>query len=310
MRKVFLIILNWNGGRMTISCLKSLESVNCDSFFVEVVVVDNGSTDDSVERIELRIKNQEPKTILLRNKENLGFAEGNNVGIRYALESGADYICLLNNDTRVDPDFLMQLIKTADSDEKIGLAGGKIYFEKGYEFHKDRYKENERGKVIWYAGGIIDWGDVYATHRGVDEVDVGQYDEITETDYINGCLLLAKKEVFKKVGLFDPKYFLYFEDVDLSVRVKKSGFKIIFCPAAKIWHLSSGSSGSGSELHDYFITRNRLLFGLRFAPFRSKVALIKESLRLLNSGRRWQKIGVRDFYLRRFWKGSWGENEK
>jgi len=111
--------------------------------------------------------------------------------------------------------------------------------------------------------------------------------------------------MFQKIGLFDKKYFLYFEDVDLSLRVKKAGFKVIFCPKAKIWHLNSGSSGSGSSLHDYFITRNRLLFGMKYASLRSKIALIKESLELLKNGRKWQKIGVRDFYFRRYGKGSW-----
>jgi len=119
--------------------------------------VDNGSTDDSVERI----RKTEPKVKIVENKKNLGFAEGNNVGIKYALENGADYICLLNNDTRVDPSFLAELVKSLQSDEKIGLIGGKIYFEKGYEFFKNKYKDNQRGKVIWYAGGLIDWNNIF-----------------------------------------------------------------------------------------------------------------------------------------------------
>jgi len=273
-----------------------------------VVVVDNGSTDDSVERIQsskFKVQSCSSKFKVIENKKNLGFAEGNNVGIRDALENGADYVCLLNNDTRVDPDFLVELIRTAESDEQIGIVAGKIYFEKGYEFHKDRYKENERGKVIWYAGGVIDWNNIYTIHRGVDEIDRGKYDCLKETDFVNGCLSLIKREVFEKIGLFDKKYFLYFEDADLSVRAKKAGFKLVFCPQAKIWHLNSGSSGSGSGLHDYFTTRNRMLFGMKFAPLRSKLALIRESFKIMFLGREWQKIGVRDFFLRKFGKGSW-----
>jgi len=283
---------------------------------VEIVVVDNGSTDDSVEKIKnekIKMKNDNLKLKIIENNENLGFAEGNNVGIRYALENRTDYVCLLNNDTRVSPDFLIQLIKVADSEKEIGTVGGKIYFEKGYEFHKDRYKEKDLGKVIWYAGGKIDWQNVYASHRGVDEVDEGQYDPPaggTETGYVNGCLMLVKKEVFDKVGLLDPKYYLYFEENDFCQRVKRADFKLFFAPKAVIWHLNAASSGTGSSLHDYFLTRNRLLFGMRWAPFHSKIALIKESVRLLISGRKWQKIGVKDFYIRKFEKGSWIENEK
>ncbi len=299
MKKVSLIIVNWNGRKMTLDCLKSLEKVRRDGFSLEIIVVDNGSTDGSVKKInELEIK-------LIKNRENLGFAEGNNVGIRYALENGADYVCLLNNDTRVNPDFLTELVKTAQSNEKIGIIGGKIYFEKGYEFHKERYKEDEQGKVIWYAGGLIDWNNIYTAHRGVDEVDRGQYETETETEYVNGCLMLVKREVFEKIGLFDKRYFLYFEDADLSLRAKKAGFGLLYCPTAKIWHLNSGSSASGSGLHDYFITRNRMLFGMKFASLRSKLALIKESFELIKNGRRWQKKGIKDFYLGKFGKGSW-----
>lgn len=301
MKKVFIIILNWNGWRMTLDCLDSLEKVMCDGFSLEVVVVDNGSTDDSVQKI----KDTDQKLKIIENQTNLGFCEGNNVGIKYALSHGADYLCLLNNDTRVDPDFLVELVKTAESGKEIGVVGGKIYFEKGYEFHKDKYSKEELGKVIWYAGGKIDWKNIYASHRGVDEVDIGQYDIQSETDYVNGCLMLVKKEVFEKIGQFDPRYFLYFEDVDLSVKAKKAGFKLVFCPKAKIWHLNSGSSGSGSGLHDYFTTRNRMFFGMKFASLRAKAALVSESLKLLSTGREWQKTGIKDFYLRKFGKGSW-----
>jgi len=362
MKKIFIVILNWNGGRMIVNCLDSLNDMKRDGLEVKVVVVDNGSTDGSVERIETAVTSgqwlvaseekkkrpttnhparhaspagqglparlpsearrpgalsgwqgeagrQPPATLrLIKNSSNLGFAEGNNVGIKYALKNGADYVCLLNNDTRVSSDFLTQLIKTADSDERIGIVGGKIYFEKGYEFHKEKYKESELGKVIWYAGGIIDWNNVYATHRGVDEVDRGEYDPPAggeETEYVNGCLMLIKKEVFKKIGLLDPKYYAYFEENDFCQRAKKAGYKLYFAPKAIIWHLNAGSSGPGSSLHDYFLTRNRLLFGMKWAPLRSKMALVKESIWMLVKGRRWQKIAVRDFYLGRFEKGSW-----
>lgn len=307
MKKLFLIILNWNGRKMTAECLLSLLPVKLGRFELEVVVVDNGSTDGSVEYIkELVFKKLSGlKVKIIVNKTNLGFAEGNNVGIRYALENKADYICLLNNDTRVSSDFLVELVKTAESDPKIGITGGKIYFEKGYEFHKDRYRKDELGKVIWYAGGLIDWNNVYATHVGVDEVDLGQYDQEKETQYVNGCLMLTKRKVFEKIGLFDPKYYLYFEENDFCQRAKAAGFKLYYTPRSVIWHLNAASSGAGSGLHDYFTTRNRLLFGMRWAPFKTKISLVKESVRLLFTGRPWQKIGIKDFFLNKFGRGSW-----
>ena len=286
---------------MTIDCLDSVSKSRHEGFLLDTIVVDNGSTDGSV----LEIGKKYPKTVILKNQKNVGFAEGNNVGISYVLRGKADYVCLLNNDTRVDQNFLLELFKTADGNPQVGIVGGKIYFEKGYEFHKDRYKKDDLGKVIWYAGGSLDWDNVYAVHRGVDEVDRGQYDKLQETEYVNGCLMLIKREVFEKVGFLDPKYFLYFEENDFCQRAKKAGYKLLYVPRSVIWHLTAASSGSGSNLHDYFLTRNRLLFGMRWAPLRSKMNLIQESFKLLFSGRKWQKIGIKDFYLGRFGQGSW-----
>lgn len=301
MKKIFLVMINWNGGEMTGSSLKSLAKAKTNGFCLETVLVDNGSADGSLEKIEKNFS----KIKIIKEKENLGFAEGNNVGIRYALANGADYICLLNNDTRVSPDFLIELVKAAESQTEIGIVGGKIYFEKGYEFHQEEYKKADLGKVLWYAGGKIDWDNVYASHLGMNEIDKGQYDQTIETEYVNGCLMLIKKKVFASIGLLDPRYFLYFEENDFCQRAKKAGYKLYYAPRAVIWHLNAGSSGPGSDLHDYFLTRNRLLFGMSWAPLRSKIALLKESWRMFKNGRKWQKIAVKNFYLGRFGKGSW-----
>jgi len=300
MKKISVVILHYKGKQFTRQCLLSLQKGKIGDFSLEIVVVDNCSPEPVDD-----FKKEFEKVIFLKNRQNLGFAEGNNVGVRYALENEADWILILNNDTTVDKNLLVQLIKQASLINQSGILGPKIYFAPGYEYHKERYKTNERGKVFWYAGGLIDWSNVYCSHRGVDEVDKGQYDKVEETDFVSGCAMLVRREVFEKAGLFDPRYFLYLEDVDFCQRAKKEGFKVIYAPGGKVWHYNASSSEVGGPLHDYFITRNRLLFGMRYAALRSKFSLIKESIKILTKGRRWQKIAIRDFYLGKFGKGSW-----
>jgi len=303
MIKIGIVILHYKGKNLTINCLTSLEGLKNSNISLIKILVDNNSP-EPIEGLEKKFKD----IVILKNSQNLGFAEGNNVGIRYALKNGAQWVLILNNDTRVAPDLLIQLIKKSCLINQSGILGPKIYFAPGFEYHKNRYKPAQRGKVFWYAGGIIDWRNIYCSHRGVDEVDEGQYDPPAggeETDFVSGCAMLVKKEVFEKIGPFDRRYFLYLEDVDFCQRAKKAGFKIVYVPDGKVWHYNASSSQVGGALHDYFITRNRLLFGMKYAPARTKIALLKESFKLLFKGRPWQKIGVRDFYLKKFGKGSW-----
>lgn len=303
MSKIGIIILNFNGEKDTLECLKSLEKLQSENNIdTEIIVIDNGSIPEfKIEHLKFR-KNVQ----LIKNKENIGFVGGNNVGIEYALEDKCDYVLILNNDTIVGTQLVNELVKTAELDEKIGIVVPKIYFEKGYEFHKERYKKEELGKIIWYAGGVMDWKNIIGFHKGVDDVDNGQYEKVEETEIATGCCMLVKSEVFKKVGLFDEKYFLYYEDADFSQRVKKAGYKIIFSPNAILWHKNAGSAGgSGSKLQDYYITRNRLLFGMKYASIRTKLALIKEGVKLFIAGRPWQRQGVLDFYFNKIGKGSY-----
>ncbi len=304
MKKVSIVVLNWNGYQDTIECLKSISKLKASESKIETLIVDNASTNDSVERIKSYIKDND-KYLLITNQRNYGFAEGNNIGIRHAIKTGADYVFVLNNDTVVDPDVINFLISTAEDKPHAGLISPKIYFAEGYEFHKDRYTKNDLGKVIWYAGGEIDWDNVYASNHGVDDIDEGQFDEINETDFATGAAVLMNVKALKKVGLFDEKLFMYLEDADLSMRMKKRKWEILFAPKAVIWHKVSQSSGIGSQLNDYFSTRNRLVFGMKYAPLRAKVALIRESIRFLKNGRKWQKIGVMDYYIGNMGKGSW-----
>lgn len=300
MKKIFVVILNFNGWEDTIKCLKSLAKIKSSKeFTVEILVIDNASKNESVEKIRAAI----PDVNMIENPINTGFSGGCNEGMRYALDNGADYVLLLNNDTVVDSNFIEEMYK-ASKPAEIGGVVPKIYFEKGNEYHKDKYKDKDLGKIIWYAGGIMDWKNLIGHNRGVDEVDEGQFDTEGITELATGCCFLIKAEILKQVGVFDDKYFLYYEDADLCERIKKAGYKIMYQPKAIIWHKNAGSSGSGSVLQDYYITRNRLLFGMRYAPIRTRVALGRESLKILTTGREWQKKGVADFYVRKFNRGS------
>ena len=302
MKNVFVSVLNFNGNKNTLECLRSLEKLNLPDINLSVVVIDNAS-EEKLDLNENFLKNTPLKIFF--NKENLGFSGGHNLGIEYALSRGADYVVILNNDVILDKNLIYGLVKSAQ-DPKVGIVSPKIYFAKGFEYHKDRYREEELGKVLWYAGGEMDWNNVIGRHMGVDEVDKGQYDREREIDFASGCCMLIKKEVFGKTGMFDDRYFLYYEDNDLCQRTKKKGFKIMYEPKAVLWHKNAGSAGgSGSALQDYYITRNRLLFGLSYARLRAKFAIIRESLKILLLGRTWQKKGALDFYLRRFGKGSY-----
>jgi GT2 family glycosyltransferase len=305
MKKVSIVVLNWNGWKDTLQCLKSVEKIKVSNFQLSIIVVDNASTNKSVKEIKRYVKKSPLDIAILENEENLGFAGGNNVGIRHAISSGSDYIMILNNDTVVDKNIIKEFLKVVSKNPTIGILSPKIYFAKGFEFHKKRYKRSDLGKVIWSAGGTIDWDNMFGKNRGVDEVDKGQFDKSTIIEFATGACMFLNVEAIKKVGAYDERYFMYFEDVDLCTRMRKKGWEINYVPKAMVWHKVAQSSGIGSDLNDYFITRNRLLFGVYNAPIRTKVALLRESFVLTGMGRKWQIRGAIDFYTRKFGKGSW-----
>lgn len=305
MKKIAASIINYNTTKDTIECINSLKQANLSNIQLSIVVLDNASTLDEKNKLEKYIKSQSENVTFLSSEKNLGFSEGNNVCIKEALKKGNEYILIINNDTYVEKDSLQHMINTFKQENDIGVVVPKIYFAKGYEYHKN-YKPEEKGRVIWYAGGHLDWKNVIGYHNGVDEVDKGQFDSFKQTEFATGACMLVKKEVIRKTGMYDKRYYLYYEDNDWSMRIKQAGYKIMFTPYAKIWHKNASSSGgSGSALQDYYITRNRMLFGMSYAPLRSKISLLKESIRLLVFGRRWQKTGIKDYYIRRFGKGSY-----
>ena len=294
MNNTFLIIVHFGPVRLTVDCLKSIYQ-NHDA---PLTILVNNSLDNSLPGIIKEFKN----VLLLTPKTNLGFAGANNLALKKAIAGGAQNVILLNNDTIIPAGFVAKITDFAVSHPSVGIISPKIYFAKGFEYHKKDYKKKDLGRVFWYAGGEIDWNNVYAKHRGVDQVDHGQFDTCLDTDFATGCAMLIKRQVIAKAGLINEKYFLYYEDVDYSLTVKQNGFKVVYFPGAFIWHKNAGSSqGPGSVLHQYYQTRNRLYFGFKFAPLRAKLALLRESFKHLAKGGV-VRSAVTDFYFNKMGK--------
>lgn len=253
-KKVYIIVLNWNGKNDTIGCLNSLKEINYNNY--KIAVIDNGSVDDSV----FEIKKQFPEVEIIENKINLGFAGGNNIGIKYAMKNQADYILLINNDTITDSNFLIKLVEVGESDKGIGILGPKILF----------WSEPSR---IWFAGGKVNWLKNKGTHIGLDEIDKGQRDKKGEVDYLTGCCLLIKRKVIEKIGILAGDYFLYYEDTDFSLRTKNSGYKCFYVPESKIYHKISKSTKPGSSSYVYYHTRNGLVLAKRNGSLMNKIIL-------------------------------------
>ncbi len=244
--RVVIIILNWNRRDDTIECVESVRKISYPNF--EVIVVDNGSDDDSASVISRRF----PDVRIIETGKNLGYAGGNNVGITAALANGAECILLLNNDTIVDSRILQAFVEASASTPNGGLFSGKVYY----------YSQPNR---IWYAGAR--WFEKRSNfaHVGYQCLDTGdQFNTLEETDFAQGCALFVKVEVVKKIGLLEEQFFLNFEEIDWSYRARAAGLKCFFVPQAKVWHkISVSFGGAESPVHSYFLVRNRLFWGSR-----------------------------------------------
>lgn len=298
MSSIAIILLNYNSTRLTKKCIHSLLSQKDKKDEYSILVLDNDSKNPPK-------KSDFPQAELVLSNKNLGFAQGNNFAVKKALQGSKfneiEYILLLNNDTRITKGMVRKLIERFESDREIGMVVPKILFERGAEYFSKDYTEHQKGKVIWYAGGGIDWQNLILTHKGIDEVDRGQFDrekngefEVKEEDFATGCCILTTPAIWKALHGFDKKYFLYYEDADLSMRlIHTLHKKIVVEPKAVLYHQNAGStSGSGSQVHQYYQTRNRLRFGLRYASVRTKLALLREARQLFMSGNRAVKLGI------------------
>jgi GT2 family glycosyltransferase len=235
---VWIIVLNWNGKNHLRDCIGSLSCINYPSY--RILFVDNDSCDGSVSFVS----EYYPHVCIIENIDNLGFAEGNNVGIRYALSQGADYVVLLNNDTRVDPDFLSALIERGEENKDVGVLGGKILM-----FYNPRIVNSTGVNLNRFAyGWDRDFGeDAETLQRKGGEVLA-----------VTGCLMAVKKEVFECIGMLDPAFFAYFEDVDFCIRIwKYTDFKVEYVPASVIYHKFSASSSKDSLFKKSLMLRNQ-----------------------------------------------------
>ena len=258
--KVAVILLNWNGKEDTLECLASVKQLDYTSY--EIVLVDNGSTDDSVDAI----LKQHPDVTLLQTGENLGYAGGNNVGIRWALEQGADYILLLNNDTIVATDLLSAFVSAAKLLPSGSILGAKIYFY-------------DKPDTLWFAGGRWRSESNSFEHIGYGQPDSDEFNHKIEVDYITGCALFANAATFKEIGLLDDTFFLTYEETDWCYRAKAKGHKCIVIPEAKLWHkVSSSFGGADSPLVNYFMTRNKLLWAKKHLSFLIRMELLQDGL--------------------------------
>ncbi|OGC22155.1 hypothetical protein A3J90_02175 [candidate division WOR-1 bacterium RIFOXYC2_FULL_37_10] len=292
--KVTIIILNWNQEKDTMECLNSIANITYVNY--GIILVDNGSKDGSPDNIHKKF----PDIEIIRNTYNVGFAEGNNIGIRRALELKNDFILLLNNDTVLEPEFLDVLVNLAINSES-GISSPKTMF----------YHNREK---IWFVGGGYLPIIKKPFHYYYNQKDIGQVENIKEIEWVSGCCMLIKKAVFEKIGLLDSDYFNNYEDVDFCKRAQMAGFKIMIVPKAKIYHKFAASMGGKfSPFYTYFRTRNNLLFFKKTKQFIPLILnlLIFSCYSILESFKNYNFqsikatfVAIFDFFAGRYGKGS------
>lgn len=234
-----IIVLNYNAKEYLDKCLKSLQDINYPKDRYQIVLVDNASTDGSVEFV----KKNFPEIRLIANKQNFGFMKGNNIALK-AIES--EYYVLLNPDTFVDKDWLINLVEVAKSDGSIGLCSSKIL------------AMDDKSKIN-YAGGMVNFLG-FSWPRGFDEKDDGRFGALGEIGFASGASMLIKKDVLDRIGLLDEDFFMYYEDVDYSWRARLFGYKVVYVPKSLVYHKHEGSvkKSMGFKRKFYHLEKNRV----------------------------------------------------
>jgi len=237
--RICVLVLNWNGAADTIECVRSLNLLSYNN--ADVVVIDNGSTDDSVKRLQAEFSD----LTIIELDTNLFFGGGNNAGLEYASKQGYDYVIFLNNDTTVEADFIEPLLHVFEDSGKVGMAAPLMCY----------YATPD---LVWYGGGKVNlWtGSVQHLHirKDISTIEI----EPTTTDYITGCCLMMPTQLAQELGGFHLAFKMYGEDVDLSLRTRAAGYDLVFVPASKIHHKVSASVGGEFSLRKM----KRKMFGL------------------------------------------------
>lgn len=236
-----VIVLNWNNATDTLTCLESLAR---QEYPHRVLVVDNGSTDDSVARIRAAF----PEVEILETGENLGYAGGNNVGIRYALAQGAEYLLILNNDVVLAPDCLSRLMEALETHPEVEIASPLI-------------ANMADGETIWALGQYVNrrTGTVSRYAAG-ESIKKWHHREPFQITAISGTAWLASRKALETIGLLDEQFFLYYEETDWSLQASRHGYTLWVVPDAILWHKVSATLGTTSPIVDYYMTRNYFRF--------------------------------------------------
>lgn len=289
--KLYIILVNYKQPELTTKCVESIRNSKTITPFV--VIVDNCSKDNSISILSKLVNDH---TILLKSDENNGFAAGNNIGIKYAINNDADYIMLLNNDTEIDSYMINILLSHCNEQTAVSP---KMYY----------YDEPDK---IWFAGGKYLSKTSRFIHVGESELDNNNYKSLTKCDFLTGCCIMLSSETIKKTGYLDESYFMYMEDVDYSIRLKQNGIKLFMIPEAKLWHkVGSSSGGEKSVIAIYYGNRNRLYllkkyhFSLYilYITFVSRILLFLKGL-LLNTKERIIYFSIVDFIKNKMGKNN------
>ncbi len=287
---VYVITLNWNRCADTVVCLASLGDLTYPNKCL--LLVDNSSEDDTVDVVARTF----PEVEIIVNNQNLGFGAGFNVGMRHAFDQGADYAFIINNDTTIDENALTEMMTLVEDD--VGIIAPKIYYA----------SEPNR---IWSIGALRHPLTIEMTGDARDEIDNGRWATVLERDYLVGCALLISRRLYDEVGLFDERFFMYYEDSDLSLRARQAGFRLLLSPNSHVLHkVSVSSGGKSSPFERYWMAYSSVQFFRKHVknwrwfiiiPYRTASA-VKTVWLLLRQGRykaMWEYIrGLRDGILR------------